>query len=140
MRWICLPSEGLGEDWYELSQKIDQRLSDWSMELSEESVFLLFDRAPGAILDGEGGVMIARPVIGPRKVPGPPFALQDWKAQKVYLSDLKEGTWTELIAECFSVWEEHMRAARSIENGFGIVLSRRLNPDLKNLAQVFFRQ
>jgi hypothetical protein len=140
LRLLCLESSALGEDWFEQSQKIDQSLHDFGMELAEESVYLLFDRAPGAVMSGEGNCLIARSVTGPKRQPEAPYVLQDWEATSVYKTQLNHASWLEVLEQAFLTWQDHQRKAINLGPGFILRLNRKLKPILIHEVEVIFRQ
>lgn len=136
LRWLCLPSEHLGEDWQQKSAQIDEMLPQWSMDLSEESVFLIYDRAPGAVLEGEGHCLVARPVIGPKRELSAPYKLVDWSQSAVFRKNLQGETFEAVFHEAFEAWQELQRKAISTAPSFMLRLSRRLSPELSFQAEL----
>lgn len=88
MRLLTISSDARGEDWFVLSQKIDELLEGLSMDLAEESVYLIFSEPAAHVLGGSGQCLVARSVIGPKKAPMPPLGLTDWKASPVWMEKL----------------------------------------------------
>lgn len=131
LRLICLPSEYLGQDWREKSAQIDEMLPLWGMDLSEESVFLLFSRAPGAVLEGEGQCMVARPVVGPKRELEAPYKLIDWVQSLVYMKQLKARDFDSVFQEAFEAWQDLQRKGVSTAPSFMLRLTRRLLPELR---------
>ncbi len=89
LRWVSLPSENLGQDWFEKSLEIDNFIHQENMDLSEECTYLLFSEPPLNILDGNGQCLVARPVIGPKKDLPAPFKMLDWMALPVSRQTLR---------------------------------------------------
>lgn len=139
MRWLCLPSENLGNDWFVKGQEIDKVLSQLGMDLAEESTFLLFSKAPGDVLEGKGSCYIARPVVGPKLNVEAPFHLIDWKAAPVWQEALKGESLEELL--------EHAEVARlkvekegRIAEAFNLRIRRQLKPDLVITVESLFHE
>lgn len=140
MRLIGMPSGGTGEDWFQGSQKIDTALSSLGMELASENVYLLFDRAPGALADGEGNCLIARSVIGPKRDPAPPLVLKDWVRAPVYSFDLKGTSLSAIFAEGNELWQDLQRRGKKVGKGFTVCIRRRLGPELRLETQIIFTE
>jgi hypothetical protein len=141
MRLVCVPSDSRGEDWYEKTTLIDESLHLWGMDLAEESVYLFFDRAPGALLEGEDGeCLIARSVIGPKKKLPLPFFLRDWTSSRVYSRGLSENSWSSLFSESFSFWGDLQREGKKILPAHTVRIRRSLNPGLGLNLEVIFRE
>lgn len=140
MRLIGIPSGGTGEDWLQESQKIDAALSDLGMELASESVYLLFDRAPGALAHGEGNCLIARSVIGPKRDPSPPLVLKDWVRAPVHSFDLKGTSLPAIFDEGNEIWQDLQRAGKKVGKGFTVCIRRRLRPELRLETQIIFTE
>ena len=120
LRFITLPSEGQGEDWMERSSEIDAFLGQTQWELSEETVYLIFE--------GEGAV-VARPVIGPKLTVEKPFTLLDWVSTPVEIKAIQASSW-ELLLEQISSEKATRRTLLS--------LKRRLTPTLSLRAELIF--
>lgn len=139
LRLIGLPSEALGEDWYEITSLIDLKLPEWKMDLSEESVFLLFDKAPGAIRHQEGSCLIARPVIGPKQVEAP-FQLKDMPAMRCHTLELKNCSWDEFLVKAEEEWMSLSRSLKPLARGFVVRLRRKMGEELTLNLEVFFHE
>ena len=137
-RFLSMASEHLGKDWLEKSQQIDSQLDSLGMDLAEESVYLLFDRAPGAVIVGEAVCEIARSVIGPKKNLTGPLRLNDWVQAMVYRKAIQASEWDQVLQECYSEWENLQRQGQKIAAPFMIVAKRRLVPELKLSLEVLF--
>lgn len=137
-RWLTLESEVLGKDWSEKAQEIDENLEGLGMDLAEETVFLLFDRSPGAISAGEGRCRVARSVIGPKRRLEGPLELVDWIQAPVHQITLKVGTWTEVLNQCYKEWENLQRQGHKPVSPFMILVKRRLEPELELKLEVLF--
>lgn len=137
-RFLSIASEHLGKDWLEKSQKIDTQLDSMGMDLAEESVYLLFDRAPGSVMSGEAHCQIARSVIGPKKDLSGPLRLNDWVQAMVYRKELLASNWDQVLQECYVEWENLQRQGQKIAAPFMIVAKRRLVPELKLTLEVLF--
>lgn len=138
MRLIWLPSEGLGQDWAEKTQMIDKFLVEEGFDLAEESIYLLFNRAPGSIQNGIGECQIGRSVIGPKKALNGEFGLLDWVSAPVHREKLSSGIWSEIYPELVGHWEKLQIRNVKISSQFILKLSRELKPDLKVDVEVFF--
>lgn len=137
-RFLSLESDHLGKDWVEKTQEIDAQLDNLGMDLAEESVYLLFDRAPGAVMAGEALCQVARSVIGPKKDLSGPLHMNDWVQAPVHRKALRGPDWTQLLQECYSEWESLQRQGQKIASPFMIVAKRRLNPELSLSLEVLF--
>jgi hypothetical protein len=139
-RLVCLPSQGLGEDWVELSTSIDEMIPGYGLDLSEEAVILIFNRSPGSVLDGEGSCLVARSVIGPLVQLNPPFKLIDQTSQRVNRKNLGESTWNEALEASFGAWQELQRQGKIVQTGFTLCIRRRLVPELILELEVIFNE
>jgi hypothetical protein len=137
-RLLCLSSESLGRDWAEKSHEVDLILGELSMDLSEESVYILFDRAPGAVLAGEGSCQIARSIIGPKKSLQQPFRLVDWVQADVYRKVLNSKDWESVLEDCYLEWENLQRSGAKLASPFMILVKRGLKPKLNLALEVLF--
>lgn len=137
-RLLCISSESLGRDWFEKSMELDMVLGELSMDLSEESIFILFDRAPGAVLAGEGSCQIARSVIGPKKSLQQPFRLVDWVQTEIYRKVLLSKDWEGVLEDCYLEWENLQRSGTKVASPFIILVKRGLKPDLNLALEVLF--
>jgi hypothetical protein len=126
----------LGEDWLEKSLAIDELLEAQGMDLLEEAVYLLFSTGPLGILKGEGGCLIARSVIGPKKKVAPPLALIDWKASEVWRENI-EGESLRQLVESAGILKSHIS---STSNSFIICVRRELRPNLSLKVEVIFHE
>jgi hypothetical protein len=140
MRLVSLPSQGLGEDWYEIITQIDELTPTWGMDLAEESVFLLFNRSPGSVLHGEGQCQIARSLIGPLVKLEPPFELTDWISSPVYRNSVAASLWPEVLQEAFAQWQELQRQGKKVRTGFILCLKRGLKPELRLELDAIFNE
>ncbi len=137
-RFLSLASENQGKDWLEKSQEIDGQLESLGMDLAEESVYLLFDRAPGAVMAGEAQCEIARSVIGPKRDLTGPLHMNDWVQAQVHRKALKASDWNQILQECYLEWENLQRQSQKIAAPFMIVAKRRLIPELNLSLEVLF--
>ncbi len=138
LRLLSLSSTQGGLDWSELAQKIDHFALENGYELSEESVFLSYDRAPAAIEMGEGNCTVSRPVIGPLKeLPGD-FQLLDWTQKTVFETEIESHSWDEFWKRSQEVWEELQRRGEKLRPSFMMRLSRRLGPDLTLKTHIYY--
>lgn len=131
LRWLCLPSETLGADWFQKSSEIDSILSLEGMDLSEEATFLLFSDEPSEILDGNGQCLVARPVIGPKKEMTAPFKLIDWKAAPVWREKLQGETLIEILESAEAVRAKASKGGtRTFAAPFCLYVKRSLKGEL----------
>ena len=138
LRFISLPSQKSGKDWFDLAREIDTYALENGFELSEESVFLVFDRSPGAIASGEGSCSVSRPVIGPLKeLPGE-LQINDWTQKTVFEKEIRQDSWQELWQEAQSEWEELQRQGKNLRPSFMVRFSRRLAPDLTLKTHIYY--
>jgi hypothetical protein len=140
MRLLCLPSEGRGEEWFKLSQKIDETIETENLDLAEEAVYLSYNRGPGAVLHQEANCLVGRSIIGPRKEFAHPLTIVDWKSATVFWVQLKANEWQGIWEEALTVWEELQKANKKLSSSFFIKLSRRLEPRLTLTAEVVFHE
>lgn len=140
MRWLCLPSENLGNDWFDKSRQIDTVLSELGMDLAEESTFLLFSKPPSDILEGNGQCLIARPVIGPKKNVEAPLALVDWKAAPVWQETLQGDTLVEILECAEEVRLKAQKGQKPFADAFSLRIRRWLKPDLEITVDSFFHE
>ncbi len=140
MRWICLPSENLGADWFDKSQEIDQFLSELGMDLAEEATFLLFSNDPSAVLEGKGQCLVARPVIGPLKEVEAPLALLDWTAAPVWQTYLQGKTLPELLHESEKALEEAGNKENMASDFILCIRRRLLGPELNVVVESLFHE
>lgn len=133
LRWLCLPSENLGGDWYEKGRQIDSCLEAEGFDLSEESVYLLYSDSPEKILDGVGQCLVARPVIGPLKEFKAPFKLIDWKAAPVWQQKLQGSTLDEILTSA-------METKKNAVKGFYLRVKRQLDDELLLSVEGIFHE
>jgi hypothetical protein len=126
LRWVCVPSETLGEDWLEKSQTLDHTLPLQGMDLAEEVIYLLFSLGPQEVLDGKGECLIARSVIGPKKALPPPFRLIDWTSSEVWRTYLKGENLRQQL-ESLEVLRSHSALKAQ---SFMMCVRRQLSPHL----------
>ena len=137
-RFLSLASESQGKDWMEKSELIDGQLDNLAMDLAEESVYLIFDRAPGAVIADEAHCLIARSVIGPKKNLEGAWRMTDWVQASVHRSPLQASEWSDVLQECYIEWESLQRQGQKIGPSFMIVAKRRLVPELNLKLEVIF--
>lgn len=135
-----MPSENLGNDWFDKSRQIDTVLSELGMDLAEESTFLLFSNPPSDILEGKGQCLIARPVIGPKKNVDAPLALVDWKAAPVWQETLQGGTLEEILECAEEVRLKAQKGQKRFADAFSLRIRRWLKPDLEITVDSFFHE
>jgi hypothetical protein len=135
LRWVCLPSDSLGEDWFEKTLKIDEVLPELGYDLAEESVFILYSQKPASIIEGRGQCLIARPVIGPKKELKKPFSLVDWKASPVWNEAIQGDSLSELLAAA-----EKVSAFKKVADDFILMVKRELGPNLKLTVRAVFHE
>jgi hypothetical protein len=137
-RWLSLTSENLGQDWMAKISEIDQKLEYLGMDLAEESIFLIFDSAPGSVKAGEGRCEVARPVIGPKKAVPTPLKLWDWTQGGVYRLKLQGKSWEMLLEEAYLEWENLQRQGFPVATSFMLLLKRRIDGALSLEVEVLF--
>ena len=137
-RFLSLESEHLGRDWAHKSQEIDAQLDNLGLDLAEESVYLIYNRAPGSVLANEALCQIARSVIGPKKDLAGPLFMSDWSQSPVHRKSLKGPSWPQILQECYSEWESLQRQGQKVAAPFMIVAKRRLVPELSFTLEVVF--
>ena len=137
-RLIQMPSEHLGVDWREVSERIDRLIPLSGLDLAEESVFLDFSGLPGSLRDGIGECLIGRPVTGKIARLEAPARLQDFRNASAHSFRLKSRRWDEIFEESFGFWESLVRTGANLKPRFTLKLSRRMNPDLELDAEALF--
>ncbi len=137
-RFLALPSESLGEDWLGVSHALDSNLGDLNLELAEESVYLIYDRAPGALLNGEGTCLIARPVIGPQTAPVAPLRLFDWSSRLSFEAPIKAREWRDILQESQEEWERLTRENPDFKGKLVLRVKRRLETTLQLSVESLF--
>ena len=140
LRWLCLPSDNLGGDWFDKSRQIDSCLDAEGFDLSEESVYLLFSDSPEKILDGVGQCLVARPVIGPLKELKAPFKLIDWKAASVWQETLPGRTLEEILNAASSAKRNALKGSREFKNSFYLRVGRHLQDELNLAVEGIFHE
>lgn len=140
MRWICVPSDSMGQDWLQKSQELDDRLPHEGMDLAEEAVYLLFSDTPSEMLEGNGRALIARSVIGPKKNLEAPLKLIDWKAAPVWREKLVGETLQELLEDAEEKRLRAQKATKAFAKPFSICVRRRLVPGLVLETEVIFHE
>lgn len=139
-RFLTLASHELGRDWSDRSTEIDDQLDELGMDLAEESIYLLFDQAPGSIIHGEGSCLVARSVIGPKKNLEGALKLTDWVQAPVERKALRSTDWDQILEECYQEWESLQRQSRKLAAPFMIVAKKRLIPELSLTVEVLFQE
>ena len=137
-RWLAVESEEAGRDWNRKAQSIDDHLEGLGMDLAEESVYLLYEDSPEAILEGDSLCQVARSVIGPKKTLSGDLKLKDWVQAPVHRSDLSATEWDDLLLECQKEWKILKKEGVKLASGFMIVVKRRLSPALSITSEVLF--
>jgi hypothetical protein len=140
MRWLCLPSENLGQDWFEKSRQIDSNLTSYGLDLSEEATYLYFSDTPSSILEGEGHCLVARPVIGPKRKLQGPLKLMDWKAAPAWQFPLSGGTLTELLESAEEARMKATKELKTLSSGFSLCVRRQLRPELILSVECIFHE
>lgn len=140
MRWLCLPSENLGADWFDKSQKIDQHLSELGMDLAEEATFLLLSNGPSDILEGRGQCLVARSVIGPLKEVESPLILLDWSAAPVWQTLLEGETLPELLEKSQEALREAGDQGKWAQDFILCIRRKLLGPELNIVVESLFHE
>jgi hypothetical protein len=132
MRMLCMPSDDSGQDWHQKSLELEQIAPQLGLELAEEATYLIFDRAPGAVMAGEGHCLVGRSMIGPKIRPPGPYQLIDWQAAEVHLVEIPfNSTWNEALSAAQTTWENLHRANLAVGPKFYLRLRRGLSDGLK---------
>jgi hypothetical protein len=140
IRWLCLPSDDLGADWFDKSRAIDGQIEAQGFDLSEESVYLLFTESPDYILEGEGHCLVARPVIGPLKEVSTPFQIIDWRAAPVWQEKLQGETLEEILISARDAKEKAVKGTRKFKNSFYLKVKRELRDELLVSVEGIFHE
>lgn len=136
MRWLSLPSSFVGEDWKEVSAKLDETIITSGLDLAEESIYVLYDADPERAFKGEAHCRIARSVIGPKKDPGAPFTLSDWRAAHVFQKRLEATSWDGIFTESMNEWKKTEKNYKV----FMLCIRRRMNPALSLETEAIFAE
>ncbi len=140
MRWLCLPSENLGQDWFDKAQEIDSILTEEGYDLSEESTYLLFSDGPEKILNGQGQCLIARPVIGPKKIVPEPMKLLDWTAAPVWQETVQGETFHDILQATLTARQKAITGPKPYAEPFSLCVKRGLTPALILSVEVIFHE
>jgi hypothetical protein len=140
MRWLAIPSDNLGHDWFTKQQELDQVLESYGLDLSEEAVYLLYSDTPSDILDGKGRCLVARSVIGPKKEVEAPLTLIDWKALPVWTEVIKGKTIEDLLVEAQSVRMKAGNGQVALQKSFTLSVRRELLPELNLKIEAIFHE
>ena len=140
MRWLAVPSDSLGRDWFAKTQELDARLSLEGMDLAEESVYLLFSETPADILEGKGLCLVARSVIGPKKNVEAPLKLIDWVAAPVWRKEVSGESWEDILEKSFELHQEALKGSKKLAKSFGLCIRRKLIPELVTEVDVLFNE
>ncbi len=140
MRLLGQFSENRGEDWATLSLGVDDVLSSLGMDLAEEAVYLVFDRAPGAVLNHEGKALVARSVVGPKKQVEAPLQLIDWVSAPVHRKLLKGKTWESVLQVSYKEWENLQTLNQKTSRSFILCLRRKVLDALMLEIEVIFSE
>lgn len=140
IRWLAIPSETSGEDWFEKSVILDENLESLGLDLAEEAVYLIYSETPDKILDGTGECLIARSVIGPKREPVAPLRLIDWKAAPVWRETLFGESLTDYLEGAEEARFKVQKSAEKLAKSFMIVVKRKLEPELKLEVETIFHE
>lgn len=133
MRWLCLPSENGGQDWFSKSREIDQAGAVQGLELDSEQTFLLYS-------EGSEHCLIARPVIGPKLTVAAPFMLIDWKAAPIWEEKLQGETLEDFLAQIPDLREKASKGPKPLSKSFTLRVTRELLPELKLSVEAIFHE
>jgi hypothetical protein len=140
LRFICLPSENLGLDWFEKAQSLDNILTSEGLDLAEEAVYLLFSEHPSNILESHGQCLIARSVIGAKKELPEGLKLIDWKAAPVWREAVTGEAYTEILEEVEEIRTKAQRNSLPFAETFILRIRRKLSPKLVLLVETIFHE
>jgi hypothetical protein len=115
-------------------------LTEEGFDLAEEAVYLHFSEAPHKILDGHGQCLIARPVIGPKKLVAPPLSLNDWKAAPVWQEKLQGETLIDLLNDAVAARQRVIKGQIRLVDSFSLRVQRKLSPDLILSVELIFHE
>jgi hypothetical protein len=139
-RWLSVPSENLGQDWYEKSLFLDQKLEGLGMDLAEESVYLLFSGTPDEVLEGNAQCLVARSVIGPKRDVTAPISLVDWKAAPVWRETIVGEGLVDLLEGAQELYFKAKAGAKPLAKDFALCVKRELTPELRVRIDVIFHE
>jgi len=140
LRFLCLPSENLGQDWLEKSQQLDGLLTAEGFDLAEEAIYLLFSDNPSNILESEGQCLIARPVIGPKKELPTGLNLIDWKAAPIWREAISGETYIELLESAEEARTKATKGRSDFAQPFILRIRRKLKPKLILFVEAIFHE
>lgn len=132
LRWLCLPSENSGKDWYEKSLDLDSRLEGLGLELAEESVYLIFSHPPQDVLECRGSCLIARSVIGPKRPLEKPLSMIDKTAGQVWLEKTSGNNLEDILMSAGQGLSTRPEKGR--QGGFTLRIRRELSSTGLNLS------
>lgn len=139
-RWLGIPSENQGQDWFEKSTFLDQKLEGFGMDLAEESVYLIFSDSPDEVLDGNAQCLVARSVIGPMREVDAPMKLVDWKAAPVWREAISGVGLVDLLEEAQELYFKAKAGPKTLAPDFVLCVRRELSPELKVSVEVIFHE
>ena len=140
LRLITIPSDGMGEDWFKKSIALDGELSNLSLDIAEETVFLLFSNSPSDALENFGRCLIARSVIGPKSDIARPYALLDYMSQKVWSVELSGPTFTNVLEQAEEAWTKASVTGKILKEEFILKVSRQIKPNLEVKVEAIFHE
>jgi len=140
IRWLAIPSDGSGQDWFEKSILLDQTLESYGLDLAEEAVYLLYSDTPEEILEGNGQCLVARSVVGPKREVEPPLNLVDWKALPVWREKVKGDSLVDLLEEAQDARLKASEGPKPFAKSFMLVVKRRLDGEIKLEVETIFHE
>ena len=140
LRFLCLPSENLGQDWLEKSQKLDGLLTSEGFDLAEEAIYLLFSENPSDILESHGQCLVARAVIGPKKELPEGLNLIDWKAAPIWREAISGETYVEILESVEEIRTRAIKGRSDFAQPFILRIRRKLKPKLILLVEAIFHE
>lgn len=140
LRLLTIPSDGMGEDWFQKSLALDAELSNLSLDIAEESVFILFSNSPSDVLENIGRCLIARPVIGSKSDLVGPYGLQDYVSQKVWATELSGSTFTNVLEQAEEAWTKASFKGKILKDEFILKVRRQIKPNLAVTLEAIFHE
>lgn len=140
IRWLAIPSDGSGQDWFEKSILLDQTLESYGLDLAEEAVYLLYSDTPEEILEGNGQCLVARSVVGPKREVESPLNLVDWKALPVWREKLQGDSLVDLLEKAQDARLKAAEGPKPFAKSFMLVVKRRLEGEIKLEVETIFHE
>ncbi len=134
MRLLTRQAQVSVTEWMSETQKIDDAMGGFGLDLSEEAVYLLFDDI------NELNLRVARPVIGPLKELQAPFNIQDWSSAPVHRLSVPNSQWSEVFDLAQTEWRKLQASKLKYLSQFMIRLERQIDSGLILKTEILFHE